>query len=61
MKHALFLIHAAFSQTNTTRDWIGKYKLKNTDPIIEATEDRQSPGKHRNRPLDIQKAGIRFQ
>jgi hypothetical protein len=47
MKHVLFLIRVAFSQTNTTGDWIGKYKLKNTDPIIEATEDRQSPGKHR--------------
>ena len=36
----------------------GKYKLKNTDPIIEETEDQQSPRKHRNRPADIQKAGI---
>jgi len=60
MKHALFLICAAFLQTNTIGDWIGngKYNLKNTDPIIEAKEDRQSPGKHRNRPSDIQKAGV---
>ena len=31
----------------------GKYKLKNTDPIIESTEDQQSLEKHRNRPSDI--------
>ena len=33
-----------FLKTNTTGDWTGKYKLKNTDPIVESTEDRQSPG-----------------
>lgn len=37
MKHALFLIRATFSQINTTWDLIGKYKLKNTDRIAEAT------------------------